>query len=199
MEEPGFEGRHDQPHASSIQNFFAFYPAQKTYTSATPVNMQSWEIAGNRTLPHGNSSHHPDSGINFSNRLSPNSQVHFPFHLFSPDASSLSTEDEARVYQPSIADDKRLRRMISNRESARRSRMRKKQQIEELQSQVDQLQTVNRQLSQKVINLLESNHEILQENAQLKEKVSTLHIVLADVFTPMKNVENTSLENKSAS
>lgn len=82
--------------------------------------------------------------------------------------------------------------MISNRESARRSRMRKKLQIEELQSQVDQLQTVNRQLSQKVISLLESNHEILQENAQLKEKVSTLHMVLADVLTPEKNLEDTS-------
>lgn len=174
---------------SGFQNFFAFCPSQKTYTtSATPLNMQSWEIAGNRILPHH------DSGLSFSNRLSPNSQLHFPFHLFSPDASSLSTEDEAaRVYhQPSIVDDKRLRRMISNRESARRSRMRKKLQIEELQSQVDQLQTVNRQLSQKVISLLESNHEILQENAQLKEKVSTLHMVLADVLTPEKNLEDTS-------
>ena len=89
--------------------------------------------------------------------------------------------------------------MISNRESARRSRMRKKQQIEELQSQVDQLRTINRQLSQKLINLLESNHEIVQENAQLKEKVFTLHMVLADVFTPMRNLEDTSLEHKTAS
>ncbi|XWS60388.1 hypothetical protein CRYUN_Cryun07bG0032200 [Craigia yunnanensis] len=199
MEEPDFEGHRNQAHASPIQNFFAFCPSQKTYTSATPLNKQSWEIAGNRTLPHGYSSHHPDSSTNFSNRLSPNSQAHFPFRLFSRNASSLSTEDDAREYQPSIVDDKRLRRMISNRESARRSRMRKKQQIEELQSQVDQLQTINRQLSQKLINLLESNHEILQENAQLKEKVSTLHMVLADVFIPLRNLEDTSLEHKSAS
>ncbi|XVE54637.1 hypothetical protein DITRI_Ditri03aG0098100 [Diplodiscus trichospermus] len=161
--------------------------------------MQSCEVAGNRGIPHGNSSRHPDSSTNISHRLFPNSQVHFPFHLFSPNASSLSTEDGAREYQPSIADDKRLRRMISNRESARRSRMRKKQQIEELQSQVDQLQTINRELSQKLINLLENNHEILQENAQLKERVSTLQMVLADVFTPMRNLEGTSLEHKSAS
>ncbi|XWS37228.1 hypothetical protein CRYUN_Cryun19dG0025400 [Craigia yunnanensis] len=199
MEESDFEVHCNQPHASPIQNFFPFCPSQKAYTSATHLNMQSWEIVGNRSLPHGNSSHHPDSGTNFSNRLSPHSQVHFPFHLFSPNASSLSTEDEAREYQPSIADDKRFRRMISNRESARRSRMRKKQQIEELQSQVDKLQTINSQLSQKLINLLESNHEILQENAQIKEKVSTLHMVLADVLTPLRSLEDTSLEHKSAS
>ncbi|XVF11719.1 hypothetical protein REPUB_Repub08aG0052100 [Reevesia pubescens] len=199
MEETDFEVHRDQPHASSIQNFLAFSPSQKTFTSATHLNMLSWEIAGNRSLQHGNSSQNPDSSTNFSSRLSPYSQVHFPFHLFSQNASSVSTEDEAREYQPSIADDKRLKRMISNRESARRSRMRKKQQIEELQSQVDQLQTINRQLSQKLINLLESNHEILQENAQLKEKVSTLHLVLADVFSPLRNLEDTSLEHKSAS
>ncbi|XVE56743.1 hypothetical protein DITRI_Ditri04bG0035400 [Diplodiscus trichospermus] len=186
MEEPQFEGHPDQALASPIQNFF-----QNTCTSATPLNMQSLEIAGNGSLPRGNT--------NFFNRLSSNSQVHFPFHLFSPNASSLSTEDEVRVYQASIIDDKRRRRMISNRESARRSRMRKKQQIEELQSQVNQLQTINRQLSQKLINLLESNHEILQENAQLKEKVSTLHMVLTDMFTPLRNLEDTSLENKSVS
>ncbi|XP_022737337.1 basic leucine zipper 43-like [Durio zibethinus] len=199
MEEPDFEVHRNQPNGSQIQNFFAFCPSQKTFTSATQLNMQSWEIAGNRSLPQGNSSLHPDSSTNFSNRLFPNSQIHFPFHLFSPNGSSLSTENEAREYQPSIVDDKRLRRMISNRESARRSRMRKKQQIEELQSQVDQLQTINRQLSQKLINLLESNHDFLQENAQLKEKVSTLHMVLADVFTPLRNQEDTFLEHKSDS
>ncbi|KAK6276075.1 hypothetical protein POUND7_005784 [Theobroma cacao] len=199
MEAPDFEAHRNQPHATPIQSFFAFCPSQKTYTSAAHLNMQSLEIAGNRSVQNGNSSQHPDSSTNFSSRLSPNSQVHFPFHLFSPNSSSLSTEDEGREYQPSIVDDKRLRRMISNRESARRSRMRKKQQIEELQSQVDQLQTINRQLSQKLINLLESNHETLQENAQLKEKVSTLHMVLADVFTPPRNLEDTSLKHKSAS
>ncbi|KAK8265939.1 hypothetical protein V6Z12_D12G211300 [Gossypium hirsutum] len=109
--------------------------------------------------------------------------------------------DEGRMCQASIVvDEKRLRRMISNRESARRSRMRKKQQIEELQSQVNQLQTINRQLSQKLINLLENNHEILQENAQLKEKVSTLHMVLSDVFAPLRNSDDSSsMKPKSAS
>ncbi|XP_039069270.1 basic leucine zipper 43-like [Hibiscus syriacus] len=89
-------------------------------------------------------------------------------------------------------------RMISNRDSTRRSRMRKKQQIEGPQSQVNKLQTVNRQLSQKVINLLENNHEILQENFQLK-RVSTLHNVLSDVFAPLRNSNDPSMTPKSTS
>ncbi|KAE8661744.1 pescadillo-like protein [Hibiscus syriacus] len=157
MEVPGFDvHREHQPHGSMIQSFFAFCPSQETLTTSatTHFNMESWD---------GNSS---------CSQFSPNTQ----FHLFSPNASSPSNKDEARVCQQSIVfDEKRLKRIISNRESARRSRMRKKQQIEELQSQVNQLQTVNRQLSQKVINLLENNHEILQENAQLKESFYPSH------------------------
>ncbi|KAK8478514.1 hypothetical protein V6N13_096544 [Hibiscus sabdariffa] len=191
MDVPGFDVHRDhQPHGSLIQSFFAFCPSQKTLTTSatTHLNMEPWD--GNSS-----SSQHHDPGI-FYNRLSPNTQI----HLFSPNASSFSNEDDARVCQPGIVvDEKRLRRMISNRESARRSRMRKKQQIEELQSQVNQLQTVNRQLSQKVINLLENNHEILQENAQLKEKVSTLHTVLSDVFAPLRNSEDPSMKPKSTS
>ncbi|XVF54508.1 hypothetical protein PTKIN_Ptkin05aG0185900 [Pterospermum kingtungense] len=120
-------------------------------------------------------------------KVVPQHLVYFPFPSFSPNTSALSTKDEAKEYQPSISDDKRLRRMISNRESARRSQMRKKKQIEELQLQVDQL----RQLT--------SNHEILQKNAQLKEKASTIHLALADIFRPLKNLEDASLEHKSAS
>lgn len=68
--------------------------------------------------------------------------------------------------------------------------MRKKRQIEELQSQVDQLLTMNHQLSEKVIRLLESNHQVMQENGQLKEKVSSLQLVLSDILTPLRsNVE----------
>ncbi|GMN61693.1 hypothetical protein TIFTF001_030788 [Ficus carica] len=87
-----------------------------------------------------------------------------------------------------VNNDRRLKRMISNRESARRSRMRRKMQIEELQFLVSQLQTTNRQLSEKLIQLLDCNQQILQENSQLKEKVSSLQIILSDLLVPVRNV-----------
>ncbi|XP_021909366.1 basic leucine zipper 43-like [Carica papaya] len=118
-----------------------------------------------------------------------------PLQIFSPNTTSSLSGDSALIdgnkEQPAnIIDERRIRRMASNRESARRSRMRKKRQIEELQSQVDQLLTMNHQLSEKVIRLLESNHQVMQENGQLKEKVSSLQLVLSDILTPLRsNVE----------
>ncbi|XP_030521488.2 basic leucine zipper 43 [Rhodamnia argentea] len=97
----------------------------------------------------------------------------------------------------SVIHEKRLRRMISNRESARRSRLRKKKQVEELQMQVDQLRGANTALSEKLISLLESNHQILQENAQLKEKVSSLQVIMTDLLNPFRNVEEVACILKS--
>lgn len=87
-------------------------------------------------------------------------------------------------------DERRARRMFSNRESARRSRMRKKKQIEELQLQVEHLMMLNHHLSEKVISLLESNQQILQENSQLKEKFSSFHLLMADMLIPKRNVDD---------
>ncbi|GLU20305.1 hypothetical protein SLE2022_365120 [Rubroshorea leprosula] len=163
--------------------------------------MQPGEISGNHSLPHEHEHQNHDSGTNFTNRLLLNSQVHVPFHMVSPNKPCLSTKEETEEYQLSAVNDRRLRRIISNRESARRSRIRKKKQIEELQSQVDQLQTINHQLGQKLIHLLENKHRILEENAQLKKKVSTLHMVLDDLFSCLNNLEditcNTSQQHRA--
>lgn len=77
--------------------------------------------------------------------------------------------------------------------------MRKKKQIEELQYQVQQLQTANQQLLQKLIQLFDCNQQILQENSRLKEKVSSLQVLLADLLTPLRNVEDftCSTENRA--
>ncbi|KAK7292140.1 hypothetical protein RIF29_07863 [Crotalaria pallida] len=111
-----------------------------------------------------------------------NSPIQIPHHKASPNTSSNSNNnnnsDEARA----LLDDRKKKRMFSNRESARRSRMRKKQQIEVLQYQVNNLQTLNHQLSQKIIYLLECNQQIQQQNAQLKEKVSSLQVTLSELF-----------------
>lgn len=67
--------------------------------------------------------------------------------------------------------------------------MRTKKQIQELQQQVEQLMILNHNLSEKVIHLLESNHQILQENSQLKEKVSSFQLLMAEMQIPMRNVD----------
>lgn len=72
--------------------------------------------------------------------------------------------------------------MTSNRESARRSRMRKNKRIEELQHEVDQLYIANSQLCEKLIQVLEGNQQILQENAQVKVRVSSLQVTVADLI-----------------
>lgn len=79
--------------------------------------------------------------------------------------------------------------MISNRESARRSRLRKKKQIEDLQSQVDHLRHQNSQMSEKLLGLFENNQQVMEENAQLKEKVASLQAVVANFFSTIRHVD----------
>ncbi|KAI9073476.1 hypothetical protein K1719_027949 [Acacia pycnantha] len=95
--------------------------------------------------------------------------------------SSNSTSDEADEIQLSIIDERRQRRMISNRESARRSRMRKQKHLDELWSQVVRLRNENHNLIDKLNHVSESHDRVLQENARLKEETSDLRQLLADL------------------
>ncbi|KAJ4846472.1 hypothetical protein Tsubulata_021633 [Turnera subulata] len=110
-----------------------------------------------------------------------------PSHIqeFSLQSSSLSnnssTSDEADEQQLSIINERKQRRMISNRESARRSRMRKQKHLDELWSQVVWLRNENHQLIDKLNHVSESHEKALQENVQLKEEASELRQMIADM------------------
>lgn len=108
-------------------------------------------------------------------------QIPPPVQAFNAQAtcfSSNSTSDEADEQQLSIINERKQRRMISNRESARRSRMRKQKHLDELWSQVIWLRNENHQLIDKLNHVSENHDKVLQENVQLKEEASELRHML---------------------
>ncbi|KAL9314381.1 hypothetical protein ACSQ67_019833 [Phaseolus vulgaris] len=119
------------------------------------------------------------------------SRLHLSNNTNSPNTSSNSNNNNNADEAIALLED-RKKRMFSNRESARRSRMQKKQQIEFLQCHLDHLQTLNRQLSEKIIYLLECNQQILQHNAQLKDKVSYLQVAVSELLGPLGHVDQSN-------
>ncbi|KAJ8426795.1 hypothetical protein Cgig2_007850 [Carnegiea gigantea] len=97
--------------------------------------------------------------------------------------SSNYTSDESEEQQrtKTIIDERRQRRMISNRESARRSRMRKQRHLDELWSQVIRLRNENNRLIDKLNHVSESHQKVVQENARLKEEASELKQMISSM------------------
>ncbi|XP_073133285.1 basic leucine zipper 43-like [Henckelia pumila] len=101
--------------------------------------------------------------------------------------SSNSTSDEAEDHpydqlSNTIIDERKKRRMISNRESARRSRMRKQRHLDELRSHVLHLRAEYHNLIDKLNILSESHDQILHENARLREEASDLREMVAELL-----------------
>ncbi|XP_057960416.1 light-inducible protein CPRF2-like [Malania oleifera] len=72
------------------------------------------------------------------------------------------------------ADAKRVRRMLSNRESARRSRRRKQAHLTELETQVSQLRVENSSLLKRFTDVTQKYNEAAVDNRVLKADVETL-------------------------
>ncbi|KAH1111569.1 hypothetical protein GYH30_010094 [Glycine max] len=99
------------------------------------------------------------------------SKLHLSNNTNSPNTSSNSNNNNTNADEANaLLEDRTQKRMFFNRESARRSRMQRKQQIE------TPFSTLDRQLSEKIIYLLECNQQILEHNAQLKDNVSSLQV-----------------------
>ncbi|XWS21312.1 hypothetical protein CRYUN_Cryun30bG0045000 [Craigia yunnanensis] len=71
--------------------------------------------------------------------------------------------------------------MISNRESARRSRWRKKRHLENLTDEVNQLNIENQQLKNRLSLVINQCHVVWRENEQLRSESIALWAKLLDL------------------
>lgn len=123
-------------------------------------------------------------------------------HELSSCVSNNTASDDDQLHNNMIIDERKRRRMISNRESARRSRMRKQKHLDELWSQVARLRNENYSLLDKLNQLLESHDRGVEENAKLKEEVSGLRQMVADAqlsttYSHLKDLEKAHLNTES--
>ncbi|CAH2047323.1 unnamed protein product [Thlaspi arvense] len=79
-------------------------------------------------------------------------------------------------------DEKKRRRTMSNRESAKRSRLRKKRRFEDLTEEVNRLNLKNQELKKQLANVLSSGNFLSRENNRLKTESVCLEIRLLELY-----------------
>ncbi|GMI86515.1 basic leucine-zipper 5 [Hibiscus trionum] len=95
--------------------------------------------------------------------------------------NSNSSSDEPNQPLSVIDDERKRRRMISNRESARRSRMRKQKHLENLRNQVSRLRVENRELNNRLRLVVYHCHSVRTDNDRLRSEYSMLRRKLSDI------------------
>ncbi|KAK1440667.1 hypothetical protein QVD17_06496 [Tagetes erecta] len=103
---------------------------------------------------------------------------------FSFSNTSSSSSEGAPVVHNTI-DERKLRRMISNRESARRSRMRKQKHLENLRNHVNRHKSVNRELMNRLRFIIRHEQVLRQENERLRTESVMLRQKLWDLHQVM--------------
>lgn len=134
-----------------------------------------------------------------------NPQYQEIINLQTPYLKGNSTSDEADEQQLSIINERKQRRMISNRESARRSRMRKQKHLDELWSQVVWLRNENHQLVDKLNKFSGIHEQVVQENAKLKEEATELRQMVTEwqingtypILRDLDDISNPSISSSS--
>ncbi|XP_023551992.1 bZIP transcription factor 44-like [Cucurbita pepo subsp. pepo] len=106
-------------------------------------------------------------------------------------SKSLSSDEDLRQ----IVDPRKRKRMISNRESARRSRMRKQKQLDDLTSQASLLKTENEQIAvnfnfttQLYLNLEAENSVLRAQMAELRHRLDSLNEIISFIKSSTRNL-----------
>lgn len=128
------------------------------------LNMNSFNSMGPAFGPQANGSQLPPFNMN-------------EFAAQSMSSNSASDDGEEQQVM-GVVDERKQRRMISNRESARRSRMRKQRHLDELWSQVVRLRTENRHLIDRLNDLSECHERVALENVKLKQEAEELRLAM---------------------
>lgn len=89
-------------------------------------------------------------------------------------------------------DERKRKRMISNRESARRSRMKKQQRVDELFGEMSQLQSQNKVVMNKINQATDMFVGVASENNVLRAQLSELSDRLYSLNTVLSIVEEVS-------
>lgn len=108
--------------------------------------------------------------------------------LLRPSSNNSGSEGSGRaVYS---VDERKRRRMISNRESARRSRWRKKRHLENLTDQVNRLKVENRDLKNRLGLLVQQCHVAWRENDRLSSEFLALQSRLSDLCSILVTMQS---------
>ncbi|XP_065875104.1 basic leucine zipper 4-like [Euphorbia lathyris] len=95
--------------------------------------------------------------------------------------NSISSSDEPNQTTVSVVDERKRRRMISNRESARRSRMRKQKHLENLRNQLNRLRIENRELTNRLRFVMYHWNSVRRDNDRLRSEHSILRQKLSNI------------------
>ncbi|CAN8328391.1 unnamed protein product [Cochlearia groenlandica] len=99
-----------------------------------------------------------------------------------PDSDgSKQNHDRTRLNEPEITDDRKRKRMESNRESARRSRMRKQTHIDNLRNQVNRLDLENRELQNRLRLVIYQFQRMSTDNNRLMTEQEILRLKLSEM------------------
>ncbi|KAL3346017.1 hypothetical protein AABB24_024795 [Solanum stoloniferum] len=112
--------------------------------------------------------------------------------MASPSGNSSSGSDDLQQ----LMDQRKRKRMISNRESARRSRMKKQTHLNELMAQVNQLKEQNNQIvsninmvSQVYLNVEAANSVLRAQMAELSNRLQSLNEIINCINSTIDETE----------